>query len=336
MTLFISSAQAYDKLFVFGDSLSDSGVQDQNPAVPNGKAPAWTTFGGYTWPHYLVQELHLPAIAPNNTTFDKDDDKNTYVSASLNGTNYASGGATTDGEGFKAHQAYSPPSMLAQVISFTQNGKAGVADPNALYIIWAGSNDIASIMTKDLEAKRYLHLFGDLRKTQEAAIENLQQAVTLLKAAGAEKIAVLTVPNMGVLALFQPTSPFYKAADMDLKQATRTSQLLSFISYNFAYELKRAFRHSDVTVVDIWHLTTNVTATEPGGVYTSQSGKTFKIDNTNDSACGENTILTAEALTCMPLPNTNNYLFADGGHFSDLLHRIVADDVAYTLTQQKE
>jgi thermolabile hemolysin len=90
-------------------------------------------------------------------------------------SNFAYGGATT------GNQTNQPvPGLLSQVETFTQTHAA--ADPLALYVLWAGANDY-------------------LQGTNQVStpLQNLTKALNTLIGAGAEKILVANLPDLGKL-----------------------------------------------------------------------------------------------------------------------------------------
>jgi phospholipase/lecithinase/hemolysin len=164
-----ASAQSFDQIYVFGDSLSDVGnVSD----TTRGDVPPSPPYfrgrysNGPVWVEYLASKLRL--------TSNPD-------------TNFAFGGSTTgDSRG-------TPPGLLAQIKSFKAANSS--ANPNALYIIWAGAND---------------YLGGATDST--APINNLAMAVKSISVVGAKNIVVVNLPDLGKLP------------------ATRTSQRSDFLN----------------------------------------------------------------------------------------------------------
>lgn len=119
MTVFapsILSAQKINQLYIFGDSLSDTGniyratggVYPSNPPYFQGRYS-----NGLVWVEYLASGLKLN---------------------SEQRTNFAFGGATTGSSGMNGI-----PGLLAQVDNFTKAHPD--INPNALYVLWAGAND---------------------------------------------------------------------------------------------------------------------------------------------------------------------------------------------------
>lgn len=113
-----ASAQSYDRLIVFGDSLSDTGNHFAIDGTPGFPYYQGHYSNGPVWVEYLAAKLGI-----------------TYSQAD----NYAVGSATTgtfdaDGPQF--------PGMATQLGAYL--GANPVADPNALYIVWGGANDFAA------------------------------------------------------------------------------------------------------------------------------------------------------------------------------------------------
>ncbi len=155
------TAQNYDEIYVFGDSLSDTGNVFNSTA---GAIPSSPTYfngrfsNGPVWVEYLAHDLGL--------TFNPR-------------TNFAVGGATT---GFDNIGLAGLPGLQQELNSFTAANKS--ADPNALYILWAGTND-------------YLDYFSGGVPNPSETVANLSRAVTSLAAVGAKNIMVVNLPDLG-------------------------------------------------------------------------------------------------------------------------------------------
>lgn len=153
------SAQNFEQIYVFGDSLSDSGnvfnatagVYPPSPPYFEGRLS-----NGPVWVEYLASKLEA------------------------NSTNFAYGGSST-GIGNAVIPLFPLPGLLTQVNSFTQANPQ--ADPNALYTVWAGAND---------------YLFGEVTVPTES-VGNLSTAVTSLYESGARNIMVVNLPDLGKL-----------------------------------------------------------------------------------------------------------------------------------------
>ncbi|MGF1936244.1 MAG: SGNH/GDSL hydrolase family protein [Nostoc sp. ChiQUE02] len=155
-------AKDYDNIYVFGDSFSDSGNVFN---ATNGIIPPSSTYSngrfsnGPIWVDYLASDLGLTLNLKNNFAF---------------------GGATTGTENIGLPGL---PGLQQQINSFVS---AQTADPNALYIIWAGTND-------------YLSYFFGGDPNPNNTVGNLSAALTSLVTDGARDIMVVNLPDLGKL-----------------------------------------------------------------------------------------------------------------------------------------
>jgi phospholipase/lecithinase/hemolysin len=109
------SAENFNQIYVFGDSLSDvgnvleatNGQYPPNPPYFQGRYS-----NGPVWADYLASKLKLKSSTE---------------------TNFAYGGATT------GNSRQITPGLLAQIESFKATHSS--ANPKALYVVWAGAND---------------------------------------------------------------------------------------------------------------------------------------------------------------------------------------------------
>ena len=119
MTTFVPSLASVNKinqLYIFGDSLSDTGNIYRATAGAYPSSPPYFQgrySNGLVWVEYLASGLKL---TPEQST------------------NFAFGGATTGTSSMNGI-----PGLLAQVDNFTKAHPD--INPNALYVLWAGAND---------------------------------------------------------------------------------------------------------------------------------------------------------------------------------------------------
>lgn len=178
-------AGPFSSLFVFGDSLSDTGnlalispANGPNPA--NGPYDGGRFSDGPLWIEGLASGLGLAGQA---------------APALLGGNNYAFAGARTGAVG-------NPPGVLAQAAGLWGPGYApwGLpahlsADPNALYVVVGGGNDMRDArslytgMTPADSAGR--------AGAAAAAIANLSNTLGYLASLGAKNILISTLPDLG-------------------------------------------------------------------------------------------------------------------------------------------
>ncbi|MFK8030502.1 MAG: SGNH/GDSL hydrolase family protein [Gammaproteobacteria bacterium] len=159
-------ATSYNSMVVFGDSLSDSGnifdlfggLFGPEPPYADSRFTSNFTDGtaGLVWVEHMAALMGLPL---DNSV--------------AGGTNYAFGGArATENPGDLV------PSMPDQ-LNFYFNDTNNVADPNALYVVFGGGNDV-----RDNDAAN--------------AAASMAQMITDLAAAGATNFFVPSLPDIGL------------------------------------------------------------------------------------------------------------------------------------------
>lgn len=154
-------AASFSQIVVFGDSLSDTGNMFEATGIPPSPPYYEGRFSnGPVWVDYLAEDLGL---------------------SSDRRTNYAFGGATTGSENTTQLPASVPPlpGLQQQLNSFTATNTT--ADPNALYVVWAGAND---------------YLGGNITDPT-VPVNNLTSTVSTLSNYGAKNILVANLPDLG-------------------------------------------------------------------------------------------------------------------------------------------
>jgi phospholipase/lecithinase/hemolysin len=178
-------ANTVDAIYAFGDSLSDVGNIYN---LSGGAAPASPYVNGQfsngnVWVQGLASGLGLPALTPSLA----------------GGTDYAYGGAETGVTSFNS--ALAATDLLGSTGQIAQFAAThSKADPNALYTIWIGSNDLLAI------------LGSGATPTQAAAdlgivAGNIDTAINLLAADGAKNFLVLNVPDLGLTPVVRAQGP---------------------------------------------------------------------------------------------------------------------------------
>lgn len=174
---FSAGAQAayYSDLFFFGDSLSDTGnvFAGSGGTVPPAPYFNGRFSNGPVWAETFASVLGH-ASASN--------------AALLGGNNYAFGGART-GSG-----STPVPGVLAQEVGLWGASHL-TADPNALYVIVAGGNDL-----RDARSSYQTNSAADQAGRQtsaQSAVNNLISGVGYLASKGAKNIMVASMPDLG-------------------------------------------------------------------------------------------------------------------------------------------
>jgi len=172
LTLAVASVPAqaapYSGLYVFGDSLSDTGRVFALTGTPPAPYYQGRYSNGMVGVEYLAQAHGLSM------------------------TNYAWGGATTGQLNINAQlNAVLPTGVLAQVAEFG-TAKGGAADPNALYFVMAGPNDFFSLLSNPATTQQ------QMMAAASTAVGNLATAVGTLYGMGARNFLLPLMPDLGM------------------------------------------------------------------------------------------------------------------------------------------
>ena len=278
------AGDAFSRTVFFGDSLTDAGyfrpllIQQAGPgAAILGR---FTTNPGLTWAEWLADYYGTNASANGN---------------GQSGDNYAVGGAmvATDRNGPPFGLT---PSLRTQTTNYlAANG--GRADPDALYTVWGGANDLFSISANPSQAQQIIG----------AAVTAQVGIVGTLQGAGARYVLVPNIPDLGI------TPSFLAQGAAAAAQGTMIST-----AYNNALYGGLSTNGLRVIPVDTFAFLREVVA----------NPAQYGFANVTGTACQPQ--ITAQSLTCNPgtyvtpsAPDT--YLFADGVHPGARAHRIIAD-----------
>jgi len=163
-----ANPQPFSRIFVFGDSLSDTGNFFR---LSGGSPPAPYFQGrfsnGRIWVEYLADSLGM-SITP--------------------GDNYAVAGATTGSVNYQnGLNGRDYPGLIDEIASFRVSRSAEEAH-GALFVLWAGANDFFVALSI---GQSPAELIG-------SGVANTAQAIQQLWQAGARHIMVVTVPDLGV------------------------------------------------------------------------------------------------------------------------------------------
>ena len=308
-----------NQVYFFGDSLSDSGFYNLLPLVgglPIGKAPTYTTYGGYTWSQYVARDIKgfvLPANYPVPNPPDTITNNTTPLSTpgpapvlpDLDGVCYAAGGSSTNSTGFGTVYA---PSLTAQVSNFLNRT---VIEPNDVLFIWSGANDIlTTLFSSPVPTQLQLLL------TAQTAATNVANQVALLSDRGARRIVVMSLPNIGYTPLILGASSANPSLPASMKNVTFTFN--SMLNQALG-QVILTHPTTKILYIDVYDLLDNVIlATQAGQPYVV-AGEVFKFVNYNTPACGN----VISALFCPP-GTPQGYIFADPLHPTDEAHRLLS------------
>ena len=198
-----TAAQAgpYSNMYVFGDSLSDTG--NLASVQPGGAFPApydpRRVSNGLIWIDHLATGLGL---------------SNGALASNLGGNNYAWAGARTG-------TALTPPGVLAQVAGIYLPAVAGVSDPNALYVVVGGGNDMRDARSTFTGTTAADNL--GRQNAALAAINNLFTSLGALAQSGAKHVLLANLPDLG----FTPEAVFGGVSAASTDASNRFNALIA-------------------------------------------------------------------------------------------------------------
>ena len=252
----------YSQTYFFGDSLSDSGhFQNALPEDIRDEAGRFTTNPGWVWAQWVADHYGTDATTDNQ-----------------GGTNYAIGGARID-----TPVANTIP-VTAQVDLYLST-HGGRADPNALYSVWGGGNDLLAF---DFNAPVGVQMV---------------EAVTALQNAGARYVLVPTVPDAGL-------TPFA------ISVGGGVPALATSIASSFNERIFGALSDAGLRIIPLntFQLQQEIVA----------DFAAYGFTNITQPACPGSSLICTPADYVAPGAD-QTYLFADGVHPSAATHRIMAD-----------
>lgn len=274
-------AQDFSQVVVFGDSLSDTGQVKAVSAFGRLMQPSFTTNPDPVWAQVLAS--HYGKTANPNTLADPE------------GTNYAFGGALSSKD-FK-RLGVNILSVKTQINNHL-NGKT--VDPNALYTVWIGANDLS-------EASEALKAGKDLSTVQKMIIEasnDTAESVQILSKRGATTVLVPNLPDLSLTPRF-----------VNDKNSAPNARLSARI-YNA--NLYTALNESNANVIpaNTFALLQEAVANKEAFGFKNVDGVACKRSFLGLLECNEKTLVE---------PNANEtYAFADDIHPSGRTHRILA------------
>jgi phospholipase/lecithinase/hemolysin len=305
-----ASAGAYSGVYVFGDSLADSGnnylVFQNGPLPPPlGAVPTPRPDAVITTPTPLSSNTFIPTLtyAPAAPyPFGTYSNGQTWVGAfgaalgltilpSLaGGTNYADGGATTGGV-----SAF-PPSLGQQVDQFV--ALPGSAPSDALYVIAGGGNDVRAVLNAITPSTTPAEVQAAILAASLAFAQNVVGMIVKLADEGADDFVVWNVPNAGIAPAIALQGPASQSVGT-LTSSTMNAYLAA------ALAMLPPQIASDVRVFDLFGLVTGAVATPAA----------FGFDNVT-LACGAN----PGACT-----DPSKWLFWDGIHPTSGGHALISE-----------
>jgi len=271
---------AFSRTVFIGDSLSDSGYS--RPVLVAAGGPPAAILGRFTTNPGLVWSEHLARYYGTDATPNGN---------GQSGDNYAAGGARVTVD--EVNQLGPIPSLLSQYDTYlAANG--GRAEPDALYTVWGGANDLFAVAANPPQAQA---IIGAAVAGQVGIVGGLQNA-------GARYVLVPNIPDIGLTPLF-------------LAQGAAASAQASGLAdtYNQALYSALAGQGLRVIPVDTYRFLQEAAA----------NPSVYGFSNVTGTAC-----TTPQSVLCNPGTITapgaeRTYLFADGLHPSAAAHEMLGD-----------
>jgi len=288
-------AQRFSGVISFGDSLSDAGNVGliSNPA--GGPSQSFTTN-----PDPVMVELLAAYFGQ------------TQRASLAGGTNFAFGGACA----LPATSPTTPPCSSTAVprlgvqVSQYLGAATTVANPNALFTVWMGANDLFPLIPfwagTPATAAANASVGGIAPATATV------QQIARLQAAGARNILVLNLPDLGSTPQFGAGTPFAGAAPL----AT-----LATLSYNGALNQGLATLGTGIIPINVFGLVAEARVNPAA----------FGFTNVTGTACGALSSLLCNPANLVAAGANNSFLFADSVHPTGAAHRLLASVAIATI-----
>ena len=278
-------ADGFTQVVSFGDSLSDSG--NVSKLIGSPVQLRFTTNPGTVAVENIAAHYGY-----------------TLTPSLLGGTDYAYGNARAAIVNPVTGTPLTVPPTSTQIQTYLAS-TGGKADPNALYTMWIGANDLLAATANPATAQVVV----------ATAATNEVAQIKALQAAGAKTIVVFNLPDVGKTPAAMSQGA---AASAGITQLTQV--------YNGILSGGLAQANRGIVPIDTYALLNEVIAS-PG---------TYGFTNVTTPAC-----TTSSSLTCTPAtlrdPNAaSTYLFADGIHPTTAAHALLGQYAISVITAPQQ
>ena len=307
-------SQNFDRIHIFGDSLSDTNnvlnfTQGEFPVAPY--EPGHFS-NGDVWADYLTDELDLdvdPFSNPFNFFADND------------GLNYAIGGATSGDD----NVGVVPLGLEQQIDTFemsTMFQSPGETVEDDLFFLWIGANDYFSFIEDDPTTPDVVetNFPEDRQETVDAVIDvvniNIRGAVQDIIDAGGQDIVIFNLPDLNKTPLAQnlTTQDQRKLGQLTNIHNRRLDRLVD--------NIERTNPDVNIVEIDVDELVDEI-FDNPGE---------FGLTNVTDNYIGAD--LYADLNQPPASGDPNEYFYWDSVHPSTTVHDLVADFVIDELSSE--
>jgi phospholipase/lecithinase/hemolysin len=287
------NADSFNAIYAFGDSLSDAGNDyiATAGAIPGPPYVDGHFTNGQVWVQDLSASLGLGALNPSLA----------------GGNDFAYGGATsgTIANGVHTANASDLTGATGQISQF--EALHSTANPNALYTIWIGANDLADILATHPSATAAAVEAGSV-------VANVDSAIASLASVGAKNFLIVDVPNLGLVPGTIAAGPAAQAAASALSAGFDTA-LVNSLSLAAG---------ANISVLDTYGLLDAIEA----------NGAAYGFTNVT-SPCLTGAVDYSGGTVCSPtLAGQDQYLFWDELHPTAAGHELIADAALSVITPE--
>ena len=302
-----SALPSFNNLFVFGDSLSDTGnvflATGEVQCVPFNceSDPDLVPGAAYSTPNL---DSPLPPPIPPFPRFSNGPVWVEVLASGLGlsadpslagGTNFSFGGART-GPAFSI-----PPSLLDQFFGLFLTSTGGVIPADSLYVVWGGGDDGRDIAKAKVDPNNPI-TDSEASMLIADAVDNVAQIVGTLAATGASVV----IPNLPDLAVTPEARDRDTQGDLEGlgPASTMVSEEFNAILETVLASLATAFPMADIIEVDVFSLVNDVVSDPAAFGFTDAINPCISFDT-----------------VCL---NPNEFVFLDGIHPTTAGHAVIA------------
>ncbi len=204
-----------------------------------------------------------------------------------------------------------------QIDSYLSQQPLKHADPDKVYILWGGANNLFLEVEKHPTA-------AEAAQVMTQAAGDIAYDVKYLAEHGAKKFVVLLLPNIGLTPMAIENNQQTALEKLSVAYNTALSNMLG--------ALQKQDSSIKIVPVDVFNLMNDMVA----NYEMSALGKNYQFDDTTTPACKQAPVtktdplaaLTNSALLCIPQADNKKHLFEDTVHPTAETHQVIAAKIA--------
>lgn len=292
--------KGFSTIYVLGDSLSDQGNLFQATYDLMGLGIPVENY--YYLGRFAEGEIYVDQLAAKLEL--------SVVPTHFGGSNFAYGGARTD-----YNTVEQVPMVPVGAFPWTLNLQREafvdrlIADPEALYVVFSGSNDVTDLIFAVLTQPS-----TDVATEIEKVVVSISRVIEAFIAAGARDILVPLVPDLGL-------APGVKELDTDSELVAQTSTALTAQLNTAIVAMVKNYPQANIVVFDTFTMLQKVIAAPANYGFENVSEACYSgfVDSTDP----DQTICD----------DPSGYLFWDKEHPSTAGHQMLAEQMLQTLIE---